>query len=426
MTSVEISRRLPRGWRYALAERVEFLGEEQWTVEFVAAAIRGILPDDVVALEVARTLVAEHPDPPLRIVDGHVVRPRIGPIVQALERFRTVEVLQPEPLGDVPGIALPDVPAVARMLDVTASELDWFADHGQWLRHAPMPLRHYRVRRMDKPAGGVRVIEAPKPRLAEAQRRILRRVLDPMDVHPAARGFRPGGSVLAYASPHVGSSSVVRLDLKDCFSTVAVPRVRAVFRRAGYSSAVARVLADLCTVATPGDELRGLDPWQAAVLRSRHLPQGAPSSPALMNLVLRRLDARLAGLAAAQGARYTRYGDDLAFSGAPDSALIAGVVPKIAAAEGFSVNPAKTRVMRAGARQELAGVVVNSRAQVPRVEYDALRALLHNAARFGGQSQNRDDRPDFRAFVYGRIAWVGQGNPARRDRLLAMAERVRW
>ncbi|KXO91341.1 reverse transcriptase family protein [Tsukamurella pseudospumae] len=425
MTAVEVSRRLPRGTLYAIAARLEWFTASQWTGEFVAAAIGDLVSTDL-AGPVARFLIAAHPDAPLRIVDDRPVRADLGALRAALDGFRTVDLLDAPGVLDVPGRALPDSAAVARMLDLTAPELEWFADHGQWLRHSAAPLRHYRVRRMDKPAGGVRVIEAPKPRLAEAQRRILRHVLDPAGAHPAARGFRPGGSVLAYATPHVGARSVVRLDLRDCFSTVTAPRVRAVFRRLGYPAPVARVLADVCTTATPGDELRDLDPWQAAVLRARHLPQGAPTSPALMNLVLHRLDARLTGLARAHGAVYTRYGDDLAFSGAPDSMLIAGIVPKIVVAEGFSVNPAKTRVMRAGTRQELAGVVVNTRAQVPRDEYDDLRALLHNAARFGAESQNREGRADFRAYVYGRIAWVGQGSERRRERLLAMAAAVRW
>lgn len=192
MTSIEVSRRLPRARRYVLAERLEFFGEELWTVESVAARIRDVLPDAAVASAVARTLLAEHPEPPLRIVDGEIVRPDTGPILQALERFRSVELFEPEAPREVPGLALPDLGSVARMLDLTAPELEWFADHGQWLRHSARPLRHYRVRRMDKPTGGVRVIEAPKPRLAEAQRRILHRVLDPAAPHPAARGFRPG------------------------------------------------------------------------------------------------------------------------------------------------------------------------------------------------------------------------------------------
>ncbi|BDH57808.1 reverse transcriptase family protein [Tsukamurella sp. PLM1] len=426
MTSVEVTRRLQRAQRYTIAARVEWFTPTQWTVDRVAGAISGVVPADE-ASAVAAALIAAHPRAPLDPQDdGPPVLANPAALVAALDGYRTVELLEPDGPLDVPGLALPDLSAVARMLDLTAPELEWCADPGGWLRHSSKPLRHYRVRRIPKPAGGVRVIEAPKPRLAEAQHRVLRRVLDPAGAHPAARGFRPGGSVLAYASPHVGASSVVRLDLRDCFSTVTVSRVRDVFRRMGYPAPVARVLADLCTVATPGDELRGLDPWQAAVLRSRHLPQGAPSSPALVNLVLRRLDSRLTGLAQSQGARYTRYGDDLAFSKPRDPSLIAGVVPKIVAAEGFSVNSTKTRVMRAGSRQELAGVVVNARAQVPRAEYDALRALLHNAARFGAESQNRDGHSDFRAHVYGRIAWVGQGNESRRERLLTMAARVRW
>ncbi|NMD57322.1 MULTISPECIES: reverse transcriptase family protein [Tsukamurella] len=425
MTAVEIVRGLPRAQRYAVAGRVVSLTEDLWAADVIAPLIRGAVPDELVDAAV-QALLAGHPEPPVRFVDGDVLQSGPGPLVAALDGVRIVVALEPAGPGDVPGLALPDVAAVTRLLDLTVPELEWFADHGMWLRHARPPLRHYRVSRMDKPAGGIRMIEAPKPRLAEAQRRILRRVLDPAGAHPAARGFRPGGSVLAYAAPHVGARSVVRLDLRDCFSTVTVPRVRNVFRRLGYSAPVAGVLADLCTVSTPADELHGLDPWQAATMRSRHLPQGAPTSPALVNLALHRLDARLTGLARAQGARYTRYGDDLAFSGALDPALIAAVVPKIVAAEGLSVNPRKTRIMRAGARQELAGLVVNARAQIPRSEYDALRALLHNAARSGGEIQNRDGHDDFRAHVYGRIAWVAQGNDARRERLLAMAARVRW
>ncbi|GAB3134496.1 hypothetical protein GCM10027289_26450 [Tsukamurella serpentis] len=424
MTAVDVARRLPHSARYALAQRLESVADEQWTEEFVTAAIAAVVPG--VSDDSVRALLAAHPHAPLLHVDGVPHPARTGALLTALDLLRTVERLEPEAHRDVPGLQLDDIPAITRMLDLTVGELEWFADHRQWLRHSAPPLRHYRVRRITKPSGGFRVIEAPKPRLAEAQRRILRRVLDPAAPHPAACGFRPGGSVLRYAQPHTGSRSVVRLDLRDCYSTVTVPRVRQVFRGLGYPRVVSGVLADLCTVSTPGDRLRGLDAWQAAVLRGRHLPQGAPTSPALMNLVLARMDARLAGLARAQGARYSRYGDDLAFSGASEPALLAAVVPRIIRSEGFTVNPRKTRVMRSGSRQELAGVVVNDRAQVRRRDYDDLRALLHNAARFGAGTQNRDDHPDFRAYVYGRIAWVGQGNERRRARLLAMAADVRW
>lgn len=414
MPSVDLSRPLTRAQQAQSALLVGRIDPAEWNRIELAADLGAALPAEL-AEEVARFVIEAAP-----------TKPHPAVIRRLLQAYRVDSALEPEAGGAVPGRELADLDGVAAMLDLTVPELDWFADTGRWLRHSAAPLRHYRVRRMPKTAGGVRVIEAPKPRLREAQRRILRHVLDPAAPHPAARGFVRGGSVLHYAEAHVGSAAVVRLDLKDCFTTVGENRVRAVFRQLGYPAPVARVLAALCTTATAGDELRGLGAWQAATLRARHLPQGAPTSPALMNLALRWLDGRVAGLARAQGAHYTRYGDDLALSGARDPSLIAAVVPKIVRSEGFSVNPRKTRIMRSGTRQELAGVVVNARAQPPRRAYDDLRALLHNAARFGPDSQNHDGHDDFRAHVYGRIAWVAQGNPTRRERLLAMAARVPW
>lgn len=331
----------------------------------------------------------------------------------------------PEPLPhDLP--PLRDVAQFAAWLDFTPAELEWFADHGSWLRTARPPLRHYRVFRMTG-RGGTRVIEAPKPRMRETQRRLLRRLVERIPPHPAARGFVPGSSPAAFAWAHSDQPVVLRVDLRQCFTSIGVGRVRRVFLDVGYSAPIARVLADLCTTATPGDELGRLDWAQAALLRSRHLPQGAPTSPHLANLVLRGLDRRIDGYARRHGLRYTRYGDDLAVSGegmSADRAL--WTVLRIVDSTGFTVHPEKTRVMRRHQRQRLAGLVVNDRPQVARDDYHRLKALLHNAIRFGAESQNRAGHPDFRAHVYGLIAWVGATNETRRRRLLDMAERVDW
>jgi hypothetical protein len=96
----------------------------------------------------------------------------------------------------------------------------------------------------------------------------------------------------------------------------------------------------------------------------------------------------------------------------------------VAADEGFRLNPAKTRIRGAADRQALAGLVVNAAPAVPREEYDALRALLHNAARTGLEEQNRDGHPDFRAQLVGRIAWVGHRHPARAAKLAGLLARV--
>jgi hypothetical protein len=165
-------------------------------------------------------------------------------------------------------------------------------------------------------------------------------------------------------------------------------------------------------------------------LATPHLPQGAPTSPALASLAAFTLDRRLTGLATALGARYTRYADDLAFSGAASlrrrAGRIAQLVAEIARDEGFLLNPAKTRAMPSSARQQLCGVVVNQHPNVPRRDYDLLKAILHDAARHGPAAANRAGHRDFAAHLLGRIAWVEQLNPARGRRLRERFEAVRW
>ena len=164
--------------------------------------------------------------------------------------------------------------------------------------------------------------------------------------------------------------------------------------------------------------------------RARHLPQGAPTSPALANLVAYRLDVRLHALAQKLGATYTRYADDLAFSGdqrleraAKRLQVLVGV---IAAEEGFELHFRKSRFMRQGVRQQLAGVVVNVRPNLKRKAYDELKATLYNCARQGPESQNRAGHADFRRHLAGRIAYVKMLHPERGAKLQALFERIVW
>ncbi|MEU7868148.1 reverse transcriptase family protein [Dactylosporangium sp. NPDC049140] len=302
---------------------------------------------------------------------------------------------------------LDDLAALAEWLELDGDRLDWFADRREINRKSSAErLRHYRYTWI-----GSRLIEAPKPALRGLQRRLLDELLGRVPVHPAAHGFVPGRSVHTFAAPHAGRALVVRLDLAAFFPSIAVRRVYGLFRTIGYPEPVAHTLAALCTTSTPFDVAR------SAVLRAPHLPQGAPTSPALANLCVFRLDRRLTGLAAAFGARYTRYADDLAFSGSFRPSPLIEAVTAVVADEGFRVNPAKTRVRGRGDRQRLAGLVVNDSPAVARAEYDRLRAVLHSAARDGLEAANRDGHPDFAAHLAGRIAWVGAGRPARAAKL---------
>jgi hypothetical protein len=322
---------------------------------------------------------------------------------------------------------------LAAALGLTPVELAWFADARRLNEVAKAaPLFHYRFTWVAKTGGGHRLLEAPKPRLRERQRWILRNVLAAIPPSSHAHGFVRGRDVRSFARPHAARAVVVRLDIQDFFASVSRARVAAIFRRVGYPRAVADALANLCTVATPLGVLdahpQGDDSSRRfltnAALRDRHLPQGAPTSPALSNLVAWRMDTRLAALAAGFGATMTRYADDLAFSGDETFArALRFFLPRAGAVvleEGFRLNHRKTRVMPRGHRQELCGVAIAERPNVPRRERDRLRAILFNARRFGLESQNRAGHSDFRRHLEGRVAWVSAVNGGARRRLGAL------
>jgi hypothetical protein len=310
-----------------------------------------------------------------------------------------------------------DLAALADFLGIDGDQLDWFADRREINRHARDPrLRHYHYTWLPH-----RLIEAPKPRLRALQRRLLDEVVGRLPVHHSVHGFVPGRDAHTFAQAHAGQTMVVRMDLRSFFSSVTAARVYGVLRSAGYPEPVAHCLTGLATTRTPADVLHTAPTWQwAALLRQPHLPQGAPTSPALANLCAFRLDRRLAGLADRYGMAYTRYADDMAFSGpVTDRAArrLVTWVSTIAAEEGFRVRPDKTRVRGQADRQQLAGLVVNARPAVPREQYDRLRAILHDAATRGLDAANRDGHPDFVAHLTGRIAWVSYGHPARAAKL---------
>ncbi|MEZ0164821.1 reverse transcriptase family protein [Kineococcus sp. LSe6-4] len=332
--------------------------------------------------------------------------------------------------------ALDTVADLAAFLDLAEAHLDWFADVRRLQVRAPAgPLHHYSSRWSAK-RGAPRLLEAPLPRLKAVQRTVLHRVLARFPVHEAAHGFVPGRSPLTGAAQHVRARTVVRFDLEGFFTAVPAGRVFGVFRQGGYPEPVAHVLTGLLTHVTPLTVLRAMPAGGSGDERYRlrrnlsraHLPQGAPTSPALANLVALGLDRRLAGWARAAGLTYTRYADDLTFSCADglDPRRLQRAVAAIAADEGFALNPAKTRVRGAGARQLVTGLVVNEHPNVPREEFDRLKAVLHHCVRHGPDGQDREGHPDFRAHLLGRIARVEAVNPAKGRRLRERFDAIAW
>ena len=287
--------------------------------------------------------------------------------------------------------------ALSRLLGVSKRRLAYH------LFHNPEPYRTYEI---PKRSGAPRRIDAPCPGLKAIQRRIARRILNRQPLPKTAHGFRRRRSILTNARIHVRQPMLVKLDISDFFPTITFPRVLGLFRSIGFEQKVAVLLAKLCTL-------------------DGRVPQGAPTSPAISNIICARLDRRLFGLARKAGARYTRYADDMTFSGPAEIKSLIPMVRRIVAEEGFQLAEGKTHVVRACRQQRVTGLVVNERPNAPRKQRRLLRAILHNAARDGLEAQNRDGIANFRLWLHGWILYVRMVNRAHGDRLIELVRKVR-
>jgi hypothetical protein len=247
-------------------------------------------------------------------------------------------------------------------------------------------------------------------------------------VHGSAHGFLTGRSIVTNARVHAGAKVVVKLDIRGFYPTVTFRRVKGLLRRAGLSEQIATLMALLAT-ESPREEVVTHGRTHYVATGPRSLPQGAPTSPSITNALCLRLDCRLSGLARKLGCRYTRYADDLTFSWHGDQKRQVGAllraVRQIVTAEGFEIHTKKTRVMRAGARQKVTGLVVNGApgrpdARVPRETVRRLRAAIKNRE-LGrpGKGESLEQLKGMAAFVMMTDRERGQAFMARLDVLVA-------
>jgi retron-type reverse transcriptase len=314
--------------------------------------------------------------------------------------------------------ALPvlETPAqIAAAIGITVSTLRFLAYH-----RTTSPVSHYVRFDIPKKTGGTRRISAPMPRLKRVQHWILEHLLDRVALAEPAHGFRKQRSIVTNARPHVGAGLVLNVDLKDFFPTLEYKRIRGMFRGLGYGDAAATVFALLCSEPEVDEiEIDGMTFFVANGVRK--LPQGAPTSPAITNIVCRRMDARLAGAAAKLGFTYTRYADDLTFSGpkTADAGAMLDRIRLITEAEGFAEHPNKTRVLRRGRRQEVTGVVVNQKPGVERTTLRKFRALLFQIGKDGPAGKRWGNSDDVFASALGFANYVKMVDPAKGAPLVA-------
>ncbi len=328
------------------------------------------------------------------------------------------------PLPVFRNLAIPQLTTTAALADwllLDPKRLDYLSDPAsRHETHGDMAVNHYHTHLHPKPRGGHRLIEAPKQALKTCQRAILTQILNQIPAHPDAFGFIKHRNCAQAASRHAGEAMVICFDIQNFFPSIQATRIFALMRRLGYPEAVARALTALCTTKTPARVLSRLEPSERSTYSKPHLPQGAPSSPALANLTLFALDRRLSGLARSLGANYSRYADDLTFSGDRSiTAPLLRLVPEILSTESLVLNPTKTRIMPSGSSQQVTGIQVNQHLNLPRKDFDRLKAVIHASGKDG-----RLLDPAYRASLEGKITWAASLNPHRGAKLQSLLARA--
>lgn len=261
--------------------------------------------------------------------------------------------------------------------------------------------RWYYTARIPKNTGEMRSLRIPSFTLAWQQARIGRAILDKLPVSPYACAYRKGYRLLDCAAPHTGKAVLVHLDIRDFFGSIREEMVfEALVRETGYPKGLVRFLTRLCC-------FRG------------RLPQGACTSPALSNIVFRLCDDALAQLARHMGLEYTRYSDDLFFSGGSntDTAALIGQVRKILTQHGFFLNSKKTKILRRDRCQRVVGIVVNEKPQVSRKYRRELLQELYYQEKFGADCYAAREAGDYGTYLNrlrGKVAYVLQVDPENR------------
>ncbi|RQU00547.1 RNA-directed DNA polymerase [Burkholderia cenocepacia] len=223
----------------------------------------------------------------------------------------------------------------------------------------------YRTFKIPKQSGGFREISSPVPSLLMVQRWIKENILDEIPVHGAAHGFVKGKSVVTFAQPHVNKAALLHIDVSDFFPSIDLKKVYVLFRNIGYAPNVSLFLARLCCV-------------------NGRLPQGAPTSPSISNIIFSSIDARLIGLGCVAKLDYTRYADNIVFSGNYINIKFLDIVSEILSENSFKVNRKKTFLSTKRGKRIIAGISVSGeRISLPRDTRRNLRQQVHGLLKFG-------------------------------------------
>ena len=311
---------------------------------------------------------------------------------------------------------------IATAMGITLPELRFLA-----FNRKTSTISHYIRFKIPKKTGGERLISAPMPRLKQAQYWILHNILNHIPIHDAVHGFRNDRSIVTNAQPHVGAEVIINFDLQDFFPSVCYKRVKGLFRSLGYSEAAATIFGLICTEAEL-EEIELDNQTYYVALGDRHLPQGSPASPAITNIICKRLDRRLTQMAQRWEFTYTRYADDLTFSTTAERPRICNILKNtesIVQHEGFQINQKKTRILRKSSQQEVTGIVVNDKLNIDRKTLKRFRATLHQIETNGFDNASWGNKENMMASVEGFANFVFMVNPEKGAKFLEQIQRIK-
>jgi len=273
---------------------------------------------------------------------------------------------------------------------------------------------YYRSYPIKKSSGKLRWIDAPQDLLKKYQKNILERLLYQFRAHESAVGFVKYVSVKDGAAKHLGNKVVLCIDVHDFFGSLSLYQVYAAF---GYM--LTKISKDIKGFSYDKGDLELL---VKLTTYKGHVPQGAPTSPALANIICRQMDRELQAIADKNNLIYTRYADDISFSHANKSFKITKILEQsktVLNYYGLKLNRKKTRVLRPHKRMCITGVVINEKLSVPKYVWRNVRAQLHNLIKHKNQLS-----PEEQQKLRGKIEWIGMFRPQLKTSYLEQLGKV--
>ena len=246
----------------------------------------------------------------------------------------------------------------------------------------------YRTFKIKKKSGGMREICAPYPTLKVIQQWIYENILLKQYVHGCAHGFRRRKSIVTNVKSHLDNKCLLKLDLQDFFPSIKINKVVQVFKDIGYTPNVSWLLATLCCL-------------------DNQLPQGAPTSPQLSNIIARHMDKRLYRLAKSFGYRYSRYADDISFSGENIPVAFIMYVTTIIEECGFKVNPKKVRLYKEPDKKILTGILLkDGMMRLPREKRREYKQEIYYAIKYGVDTRIKGDFKNYSTYILSLIGKI--------------------